>query len=90
MPLTRSYLVTSNKELSNLPIQQKSTKFLTVLGPVYVLEESQDYLHVAKEGGGEWYRNWVTTYAIQKDKVAYLRNERIEQGGPRGGHLHGS
>lgn len=83
MPITRSYLVCTTQELANLPIPKTSEGVSTVFGPAYVLEESEDYLYVASEGTGEWYREWATTYAVRKEAVAYIRNERIEQGGPR-------
>ncbi len=83
LPVTRTYLVTNNSVLEKLPIERKVKGEITILGPVYVLEETQYYLHVTEEVTGTWHRDWVPTYAIKKDAIQYLKNERITKGGPR-------
>jgi hypothetical protein len=84
LPLTHSYFLTCEKDLENISIPQKSTaNGCSEVGPVYVIDETNDYLHVADEDDGHWDKEWVTTFAVRKDAVTFTRNERITSGGPR-------
>lgn len=83
LPVTQSYLGSSSAELAGLPIARSQVGAGTAIGPVYVLEETEDYLYVAEAGAGEWYKSWAVTYAVRKDTIGFIRNERIEVGGPR-------
>ena len=84
LPLTRSFMVTATPALRTMAVGQTKTNECTIIGPVYVLEETEDYLHVANESLGDWHREWVPTFAVRKDEILYIRNERITAAGPRG------
>lgn len=83
LPITRSYLISDKKVFNNIPIDKSKIDEVTKLGPLYVIEETQDYLYVTNESDGSWYRDWASTFAIKKDIVQYIQNERIIKGGPR-------
>lgn len=84
MPITKSYLVTDDNILKNMPFENIICADRIVLGPLYVLEETEDYLHLTKAGYGEWFQDWVQLYSVRKDAIKYIYNERILYGGPRG------
>ncbi len=83
LPITRSYLITTNKVFDTIPINKTITTENTKIGPVYIIEETQDYLYIAKECENEWFDDWASTFAIKKDVIQYIKNERITMGGPR-------
>lgn len=83
MPVTRSYLASTAPEIGSLPLPKINAEECMIVGPVYVVEETQDYFHIADAGDGNWYQEWATTYAVRKDAIVYVRNERITEGGPR-------
>jgi len=84
LPVTQSYLVTNDTTMKSLPLKSRQESGCSIWGPVYIIEESQDYLHVAKVDDGEWLKTWIQTFSIRKDTVDYIQNERITVGGPRG------
>ncbi|TSA26919.1 hypothetical protein D4R71_03030 [bacterium] len=83
LPITRSYLMSDKSVFNNIPINKSKFDEGTKLGPLYVIEETKDYLYVTNESDGSWYRDWASTCAIRKDVVQYIQNERITKGGPR-------
>ena len=83
LPLTWSYLVTDDKSLGHLPVARDEDEGCIIWGPVYVVEETEDYLHIAKASGSDWFKKWVQTFSIKKDTVQYITHERIAGKGPR-------
>lgn len=83
LPITRSYLISDKNVFNNIPIEKSKIDEGTKLGPVYIIEETQDYLYITNENDSSWYRDWASTFAIRKDVVLYIQNERITKSGPR-------
>ena len=84
LPLTRSYLVTEQKIFKTTPIHWANQEGKVIsIGPVYVIDENNDYLYITKEVNEEWYKDWVETFAIKKSEIMYIHNERVNDGGPR-------
>jgi hypothetical protein len=78
LPVVRSFLISSSPVLKNLPIAGSPIDGAVRFGPVYILEESDDYLYVASEGAGSWVREWVPIMAVKKDEVVFVVNERTD------------
>jgi len=88
LPLSIAHLITKQEVFKTIPIHDiNQTNKIISIGPVYVIDETNDYFYVAKEESGEWYKKWVTTFAIKKSEILYIRNERVTNGGPRSNQL---
>lgn len=83
LPLTDTYIFSSADSLADLPIESVSNTNTTRWGPVYLLEETSDFLYVTQDTTGNWFFEWVPIVGIDKSEVAFVTHQRIPDGGPR-------
>lgn len=83
LPLTNTYVFSDAKQLVDLPIQSRSHSQTTSWGPVYLLEETSDFIYVTQGTSGDWFFGWVPVVGIDKSTISFMSHERISEGGPR-------
>jgi hypothetical protein len=82
LPVSQSYL--SLDTTQSVVSASGSIRQTRVLGPVYVIEETSDYLYITAQTGAAWYVGWPSTAAVSKTRIVDWANDRIGGGGPRG------
>ena len=92
LPLTNTHIFSNAEQWIDLPI--KSTKYsqTTSWGPVYLLEETSDFVYVTRDITGDWFFEWVPVVGIDKAAISFVTHQRISEGGPRDsvGEVHRS
>lgn len=81
LPLTQTYLQIKGYDGVFSSARQKGG--LTLHGPVYVIEETEDVLYFASKDMGNWFENFVHINAVKKENIKYMVTERISDGFPR-------
>lgn len=83
LPLTETVLVSSSESLLDLPITSTRLDRTVSWGPVYVVEETSEFLYVTKDTAGDWFFEWVGVVGIDKGSLAFVEHRRTSGTGPR-------
>lgn len=82
LPVTEAYLEAPGYQ-NMLPKGTRHLGDATLHGPVYILEQNGDAIYYAHESMDNWFTEFVPVNALSKDKVPFIRYERINDGYPR-------
>lgn len=76
LPLTETYLeLPKEVTFSSFPVPDPTSK---LVGPVYVVEETSEYLYVASGEMGQWTLDYLPVHAVKKQSVKHYMTKRIE------------
>jgi len=81
LPVTQAWIISDDATVLALPLPESGTR---ERGPVWIIDETESYVYVAAPGASDWYTEWSSVIAIQKDAVKAIRHARMSGGGPRG------
>lgn len=83
LPLTRTYLYSESIELTHLRQGSSDGEKLLQWGPVFLVEESADFVYVTRDDSVDWLREWVPIVAVRKAHITHMVHERVKDGAPR-------
>jgi len=81
MPVTEAYLQIPGHE--SLFANERIVGGVALRGPVYILEQNNEAIYFAYESMDKWFTEFVPVHSLCRDKVPYIRYERINDGFPR-------
>jgi len=83
LPITESYLVSNDSIYGKIKLESFIKDEVTGFGPVYIIEETQDFIFIVSPDSLSWFNDWASTCAIKKNTIKYINNNRISENGLR-------